>query len=534
MGKRILNTKNCIFKCPALSGTISIIPAPPTFRDGNGQALTKNTMLCCVGICSILTAQAGGTPVPCPQSCIGSWTNGIEQNKKINGVSLLNQDALIMCSIGGQIKASLLPLIPPVSADIPVVTVADTGTVNNEDKKENPKNKDNKEKSSEKEKKQENKIEEKKSTEKEEKKSTGNKKQNALCAYENCEKAENCPYILAESIIDTKGAASKLRRNSSAKEKAYDESADIRMQKYEISWGNQAHHMISVNDAYCRYPELVKLGNYFGYDINCMENCYFLPSWEKGDGYGEKSTHYKKAQAYEVMDVSGLQWHVGQHNYRIELPQEIISKYPQLRTMKCYSDRINEDVKKLLRIFQRRFRSICPEENYEKNREYFIRQMNGLSEKVEESLDVFGSYPKDSVPYYVSAESLRYAFEIPRSAKVILVRKEGNDRIFYKYRYTKYQRNENTVFTNEIGRLVYSDRRECILFCENVQCFLIADESFSLPFNYCVYTQYIGESDIDNKDMHFSALTATMSDKGGSYVFPKRMINERLRECGLN
>ncbi|MDE6849196.1 MAG: hypothetical protein K2J44_07600 [Ruminococcus sp.] len=148
--------------------------------------------------------------------------------------------------------------------------------------------------------------------------------------------------------------------------------------------------MISINDTYCRYPELVKLGNYFGYDINRMESCYFLPSWEKGNGYGGKTTHYKKAQAYEVMDVSGLQWHVGQHNYCVELPQEIISKYQQLSTMKCYSDVINEDVKKIVKIFQRRFKNGCPLENYENNREYFIRQMNGLSGKIEEQLDIFG------------------------------------------------------------------------------------------------------------------------------------------------
>lgn len=531
MSKRILNTNNCVFTCSALNGKITVIPSPPTFKDGNGQALTKNTKLCCNGICSILTSAAGGTPTPCPQTCIGGWIKGIESNKKINNVSLLNQDAMIMCTVGGQITAKLLPMTPPVAVDIPAMPVADTGighneTAGNTDRKENvkeensPDNRDTEKKE----------VQEEKSPEKEKKKYDF-----VLCAYENCEKAESCPYIQAESTIDTKGAASKLRRNSSAKEKDYDELADIRMQKYEISWGNQAHHMISVNDAYCRYPELVKLGNYFGYDINCMENCYFLPSWEKGDGYGEKTTHYKKAQAYEVMDVSGLQWHVGQHNYRVELPQEIISKYPQLRTMKCYSDRINEDVKKIVKIFQRRFKNICPEENYESNRKYFIKQMNGLSGKVEEQLDIFSSYPKDSIPYYVSAESLRYAFEIPRSAKVILVKKEENDWIFCKYKYTRYQKNGNCVFTDETGRLVYKDKRECILFCENVKCFLIADESrsFSLPFDYCVYTQYIGDSDIDKKDMHFSALTASVSDKGSGYVFPKRMIGERLKECGL-
>ncbi|MDE6849194.1 MAG: hypothetical protein K2J44_07590 [Ruminococcus sp.] len=45
MSKRILNTKNCVFTCSAFNGIIKILPSPPTFNDGNGQALTKNTKL---------------------------------------------------------------------------------------------------------------------------------------------------------------------------------------------------------------------------------------------------------------------------------------------------------------------------------------------------------------------------------------------------------------------------------------------------------------------------------------------------------
>lgn len=546
MSKRILNTNNCIFRCSALAGNITILPAPPTFKDGNGQALTKNTKLLCAGMCSLLPPTPAGTPSPCcqPVQPCTSWIKGVELNKKINNVSLLNQDAMTMCPIGGQITATLKPFIPSVSVDIPAMPTADAGvrqnkTTTNTDKNDNLKEEKNSfgENNRDKREVTEEKVLSDTETDKEEKSSEKNNKKYdfVLCAYENCEKAESCPYIQAESTIDTKGAALKLRRNSSAKERDYDELADIRMQKYEISWGNQAHHMISINDAYCRYPELVKLGNYFGYDINCKENCYFLPAWEKGDGYGEKPTHYKKAQAYEVMSVSGLQWHVGQHNYRIELPPEIIQKYPQLRTLKCYSDKVNEDVKNILKIFSRYFSGRCPVENYEENKKYFIETMNALSGEIEEKFDIFGMYPKDSIPYYVSAEALRYAFELPRSEKVILVKKEGNDWIFCKYKYTKYLKNNNQVFTEETDRLVYKDKNSCILFCENVKCFLIVDESrsFELPFKYGVYKQYISDSDIERKDTHFSAIISIASDKGSSYVFPKKMISERLKECGL-
>ncbi|MDE6101412.1 MAG: hypothetical protein K2F73_00330, partial [Ruminococcus sp.] len=176
-----------------------------------------------------------------------------------------------------------------------------------------------------------------------------------------------------------------------------------------------------------------------------------------------------------------------------------------------------------------------PAENYEENKKYFIETMNALSGEIEEKFDIFGMYPKDSIPYYVSAEALRYAFEIPRSEKVILVKKEGNDWIFCKYKYTKYLKNNNQVFTEETDRLVYKDKNACVLFCENVKCFLVADESrsFELPFKYDVYKQYISDSDTERKDTHFSAIISVASDKGSSYVFPKKMISERLKECGL-
>ena len=319
MKKRILN-KNCMFTCPCLQGTISQTQVKPhRCKNGAGNFLTTETALNGNGICSILTTAAQGVPTPCNLKMAKSWTSGIEEKKKINGTSLLNEDAKMICPVGGTIciqKATLPPTSSmPVSSMAMLSTPVGSGSAatvagNATQSKASPQSKQIESKQPEQfnQTEQANSVSEKKEPEKElteKPKQKELQEQSAgtpdainlcLCSYDTCGKAASCPYVIASSTINTNGAAAKLRNNSSRKEADYNERANRNMEKEKISWNNQAHHMISINAAYCRYPELVKLGNYFGYDINCEENCYFLPCWESGDGYGKKSSHYKKAQ----------------------------------------------------------------------------------------------------------------------------------------------------------------------------------------------------------------------------------------------
>jgi len=554
MKMRILN-KNCMFTCPALQGAISKTQTSPHHcKNGAGNFLTTKTALSGNGICSILTTAAQGAPTPCSLKMATTWTDGIEMKKKINGVSMLNENAKMICPVGSVISVQK-PLLPtavmPVSSAM-MMPMANAMVSDSAVSAESISS----EASSPPEKTELKQQEQAKPTEKEtaEKEMTAEPTQKqsvetlenvkaCLCSYDSCENAGNCPYANAPSTIDTNGAAAKLRKNSSRKETDYDERAERNMEKGKISWNNQAHHMISINAAYCQYPELVKLGNYFGYDINCEENCYFLPCWESGDGYGKKTSHYKKAQAYDVMHVSGLQWHVGQHSYRIDIPDSTKEKFPELRTMECYNDRINKDVKGILNACNQRFNGVCLAENYEIHKNWFIEKMHALSEQIEECLDLFDGSAKDSFPYFVSLEALRYAYEIPRNGKVIFIYPTAAKWNLKKFQYTNYLKNDgiqlNLLHAHEVP-IAKNHRdetiKQIILFCENVTCFLIVDDtkSFQLPFQHRVHSQYIHSNESEKIESHFSALLAELADTGEEeYIAPKAMVAKRLKECGL-
>ena len=546
MGNLLLN-KTCIFRCPNLAGAIQIQQMNHQFQNGTATALTVNTCLSGVGICSVLTAAANGVPTQCTLKMAKNWSSGIELFKTVNGVALLNQNAKIICPVGGVISAFSLPVIPvPVIPDVSAVmpetasnlneSVTSAETNQNTAKTEQTPEKSESSEASEKTESQ-SVPEQEQQTEQEQ---SASQNQN-ISVCPTCEKADICRYRLTPDTISTEGAAAKLRRNSPAKETAYDMHCDRLMEQYQTSWGNQAHHMISVKAAYCQYPALVKLGNYFGYDINYEENCYFLPAWEKGDGYGEKNSHYKKAQAYEIMKISGLQWHVGQHTYAVTIPENVLEKYPHLRGMVCYNTRINQDVKAILARCCEKFGDTCLEEHYEEYRLWFLGQMHQLSEQIEEHLDLFRSYPKDSFPYYVSLEALRFAYEIPRSGKVISVHRTSGKWVLRKYRYTNYLRNDNfELEQTETLTLALTEHhrdetvRKLILFCENVSCFLLIAETgtFQLPFTFRVRSCCIRQE--DNIRSHFSAMLAEMAEnQENQYLSPKAMVYKRMEECGL-
>lgn len=549
MGKKILTKANCIFTCSAnLVGTISVNQADKKCKDCGNIVLTQQTSLSGNGICPVLTSAANGTPQNCKLSNANVWTSGIENKKKINGVSLLNEKAKMLCPVCAGNKISAKVIGQSVSTSVAAVSgsiIAGSSDSNLKNSTENNENNSKMNSSTE----NSDKPETTEKKEKTENQKTENQKQeespekNSICSYEHCEKAGNCPYMRASSTMMTDGAAAKLRSNSIQKETDYNECASMNMEKYQIFWSNQAHHLISINAAYCQYPELVKLGNYFGYDINCQENCCFLPCWTKDDGYGDKEAHFKKAQAYEVMNASGLQWHVGQHSYTINLPENIMNKYPELKTLECYNTVINKEVKKIVAECSRKFDNICLEENYDGYKKWFIQQMNNLSGQIEERLDLFCVTAKDSYPYFVSMEALRYAYEIPRSGKAVLIYKTAAKWILKRYHYMNYQKDSDIKLElSECKMLEETENhrnetiKKIILFCENVTCFLAIDETmkFRLPFNYKVRLQYVNNEETEKIKSHFSAMLAEQADSGeDEYISPKAMILQRLKECEL-
>ena len=227
MSKRVLNNNNCTFMCPALSGTISKTQTNHHFNDGNGIALTQNTKLSGNGICSILTSIANGTTTPCTLKMAQGWITGMEMQKKINGVPILNEDAKMPCTNLACVDTMISvqkPLPPIISPSVQISNVVINnvaGTTN--DSKESTNSTINESNNLSPERENNNKTEIQKSDEKNELEEDSDDKKKCFCYYDSCEKASTCPYLKASSKISTSGAAAKLRRNSSTKEKSYNE-----------------------------------------------------------------------------------------------------------------------------------------------------------------------------------------------------------------------------------------------------------------------------------------------------------------------
>ncbi len=558
MSKRILNKSNCVFYCPSSPLVkFNIHQINNNVNDGTGITLTTQAQLSGVGNCAIQTAAAGGAPVPCNFQTSSAWISGIEIDKAINNANLLNEDAKQICPICPtspiQIQFMIPPVLPTVLAMPSVVSFSnnDTTPENNNVQflgvsQEN--NIDNilfQEESARNEKPI--------SSSKSENNEVSPQLKECLCAYSNCEKSSSCQYVNTSELLSfsSQKPSQLLRSNSIEKYNKYYEMVSEKMKKYQISWDEQAHHMISVKDGYAEFPILVKLGNYFGYDINCQENCCFLPAFERKEGFGKYTEHLKKARAYDVMKASGMQWHVSHHDRLVQVPDPILIKYPELQNaaqdggLKTYKDLIVEKLRIFMQECQQRFETICISENYEEHQAWFLKKMHGLSREIEERLHAFKQRGRNSFPYFVSPEAFRFAYEIPRSGKVILIYKTQTQWVLQRYQFKNTVRDPDIQLDlTENERFSIAERhrpetvRSIILNCENVSCFLVRDDthSFKLPFSYHVHMQYISQSDCSEFSIknHFAAMLAELSELGeDEYISPQLMKKERLKECGL-
>lgn len=561
MGKRILNKCNCVFFCPSSPLVkFNIQQINNHVNNGTGIALTTQAQLSGVGNCVIQTAAAGGAPVPCSFQASSAWISGIETSKKINDTNLLNEDAKQICPICPASPVQIQLMIPPVLPTVPV-TPSVASLSNNASISENNNaefsvvSQDNNGTTQ---------FPQEESTINEESippsESANNEVspqlKNCLCAYTTCEKSDSCPYVLESDCVPLpkkQTHAKDLRNNSDIKWSRYKTAKDERQRQYGILWGEQAHHIVSWDDGYAELPILVKLGNYFGYDIDCQENCCFLPSIvkEKDEGFGMLESHFKKARAYDIMKASGMQWHLGNHRRLVQVPEQILIKYPELQNaaydegIKTYKDLIIEKLRKIMQECQQRFETICIHENYEEHQAWFLRKMHGLSREIEERLDAFKQRGRNSFPYFVSPEAFRFAYEIPRSGKVILIYKTQTQWVLQRYQFKNTVKDPDIQLElTENERFTIAERhrsetvKSIIRYCENVSCFLVRDDThtFKLPFSFHVHMQYISQSDCSEFSIknHFAAMLAEMSESGeDEYISPQLMKKERLKECDL-
>ena len=492
MDKNLL-VETCKFKCSGGALIKAIETSNTIFKTSNGKILTTKAKCICVEpiTCKFLTLAAGGTPVPCQINTL-NWNNA-NLKIKINNNPILTIDSNIGCINGGIIKA-----IKPVKTKVSIVSEAIISDIyskfHNEKFKEN-KSIDNYE--------EELTNESVKNREKFSEKNSEECSLYSVCNYESCKIKEECDYYNSKIFIDND--SKKLSNNfKKQRETDWNEYYNMHLQKNleskEGNWRIAAHHIISGNQIMMMEDEnkqlyygiLVKLANYFGYDINNALNCIMLPTNE--NNFGEKEDISKMANAYEVMWLMKRQWHVGGHQYTLskETIKTLVKYYENHpddyklsndpNFFYNYKNAMKAEMDKLLIKYSR---PRCWKKNYEMWKNKFINDMNEISIKVEKYLLNFKNNPKDSFPFFVSKVAVEYAYNLPRARKLIVVY-SGDDGSIYakKLRVERYIKDNLKISIKDNGDILIKNTNEFIMFCENAMHFLIEDGiNYELPFH---------------------------------------------------
>ena len=335
----------------------------------------------------------GAPPGPCASVIIGGsgWNNS--SSLKISGQSALKSDCSLNCPLGGVIKPS-----PPTFVSLSVGDDADTVKTESSQKNSITEN--------------ENVRKELYHTEHNEVVSDISDDKYALCNSDKCDMAESCPYLktsceLAET--DESKNASILQKNM---------GLDSDCGKIESCYWNgfqcsvQYHHIIPVNQCFKEFPSLVRLANFYGYDINNKKNGICLPGMSRG--YNGSSEREKLEIAFYVMDRLKMQWHKGSHSYSdpFEEMKGISQKADrifknEMDHFKTYKTSVNEILQKYQNtLFNRK---ICRAKNYELQKKKFCEDMDHICKKIELKIRDFERDPKKCTGFYVSKKALYYA-----------------------------------------------------------------------------------------------------------------------------
>lgn len=406
-----------------------------------------------------------------------------------------------------------------------------------------------------------------------------------LCSGEcSKEQREKCGYFLdhrsrPDSQVSVDNKSQILAENYAAATKDESQRDDIDSLYYALRnrygtryWSYAAHHIISGNQVFKQLTELVRLADFLHYDINNAKNCIYLAS--KEEGYGAVRKDQRNISAYDVMSVSKLQWHVGGHQYSFakdELPvlRQNIEKARHIPNaeIRPYADLLQEEVADFTAQLRQEQRCWYGENAKEQEplREHFYQGMNAISQRIRQKLGAFQNRPSDSYPYYVSKEAYRYAFTLPKTGKLMIVRRNADDTLeLRKYRISwplagnkANQDGLDRLSIKPIGKdgtraefilqplaLTSSSRenqKDCILFCENIAHFLFVDTDFSLrlpfvpPFTRVVQAETFDEVALDEallaSERRQTMLRVWLRDEHfPQYVAPIAMIHQRLEE----
>lgn len=402
-----------------------------------------------------------------------------------------------------------------------------------------------------------------------------------LCSGEcSREQREKCGYFTdhqtrQDSQVAVDNQSKILAENYAMATKDESHRDDIDDQYYALRekygtryWSYAAHHIISGNQVFKQLTELVRLADFLCYDINNAKNCIYLAS--KDEGYGAICKEQRNISAYDVMSLSKLQWHVGGHQYSFskdELPllRKNIEKNCCLPNaeIRSYAELLQEEVADFMA--QLRQKQLCwygeDAKAHKALKQRFSRGMNRISQRIRQKLGTFQKHASDSYPYYVSKEAYRYAFTLPKTGKMIIVRRKADDTLVLRKYRVSWPLAGNKANEDGLDRLLLKpvggggetaefvlkplaslrNQCECIVFCENIGHFLFVDVDFSLrlpftpPFTRVVQAETLEEVALDEallaSERRQTMLRVWLRDEHfPRYVAPIAMIHQRVEE----
>ena len=589
-------TENTVFGCSLAPSAII------RCREGKNRKVTYNGVNLLttgakaqvkVGICPILTAQAQGVLQPCRCS-LGTW-RGFKRNVTFKqSTSFLTENSFSMCTVCGgliRVKASMNFKVGDGNGlDVSVVNWLHSdsrGELPAEDKaifSRSPEEVAGKEHPAKMEAENSSKARMPLTANKESPVAIRQRCEEErdepvlvplLCNMDQGEKCRTCLYPKASTEVHND--SSVLRKNYENKPEREKDEYDIYYEsvlgnKKESYWTNAAHHIISGNQVFKKYPEIVRLANFYnemknsgntiykGYDINGAANCIMLISKDREYRQKADDAVKKNISAYDAMSMTGIQWHLGGHSYTFakdEIPifhQRIkLFTKKEVKELRNYAELVENEMSKIqLSLCQRKVCRNTPRQNAA-----FVLRMNNLSTKIKKYLAAFREKPHHSYPYYVSLEAFRYTFGLPRTGKIAVVKGGSNDEnvVLEKYRVKRFEetiinKDANLAFNpichpseinpQEFGLSDEVSRKACIFFCENIEHFIEIGsvDVNKLPFQ--VNSKHIlklpdcsGKSTEKILQSHDTEILVFLRNSTSSYAAPVRKIKERLSEAGL-
>jgi len=345
------------------------------------------------GQCNLLTDPSTGVPSPCGAINIkSSWSNSTTLT--VSGKKALNSACSISCLRQGTIKPfeQTFESINVDDSSIPI-SLGNIKSIDFDSHQTNNTEKQN----TLKEYKQNKEIED---------------ILYATCNYRNCPKAKNCQYLKTSYQLKESNESknAKILRNNMGKDffDLYTKECRLIATTHREIYSIVHHHIIPVNQCFKNFPELIKLANYYNYDINNTLNGIYLPTMN--EGYDKQPVEKKIRIAFIAMEKLEKQWHKGGHIYQGKLNEiEKISKdidehLKDLKPFKDYKTSVDEYLQQFsIKIFEERTCKANKEEA--KN---FCNTMNHISKKIALRLQQFISKPSKSI--FVSKMSFYYAY----------------------------------------------------------------------------------------------------------------------------